>query len=89
MRPSRPTPLARIGRHFRAAFVPDSPAALAARAYICPLCHTPADAGARQWSPYRRRYVCTECIPAIVRARGQAATLEWLETGSYRPPSVA
>lgn len=49
----------------------------------CGLCGEATDPGAREWSPYLRRFVDSNCVPAIVRAHGIPAVSYWLETGDF------
>lgn len=77
----RETVFGMIGRHFRTFILSRDPMALSRRASICGMCQEPTEPGRRRWAPAFRSYVDNECIPAIVRRRGEAAIVDWLETG--------
>jgi hypothetical protein len=81
--------LGMIGKHFRSWIVGPDPMILARRASICGMCNAPTDPDRRRWSHHFRRFVCSECIPAIVRLAGEASIVEWLETGTYNSGPIS
>lgn len=83
LRHPRPV-LSMIGGFFRKMIGSDAGAADLRGRHPCALCGEPTDPAAREWSPHLRAYVDAECVPSVVRSRGERALAHWLDTGKLR-----